>query len=388
MTFLDLLSHKFLPHAQAYRKEVPVFISLICMDEKYISQLIQSTRLRYPSDFYRLLKQVGLEAGFWAMDCSLEKTVRRLFEGKAITSLYKEFEIPKKSGRGTRHICAPTGKLKNILTCINIILKEIYTPEACCTGFTKSRSVVTNASVHIGQNYVYNIDLQNFFPSITYGQVYRAMKYEPFGFCDDLAKIVARLCSMKSSDSLRHVRYVLPQGAPTSPILSNIVCHRLDDALTRLSSRMNVKYTRYADDMTFSSMHNVYHKYGKFLKEVRRIITSQGFTINEEKTRLQKRGTRQEVTGLVVCNKANVMREYIKELRMLMYIWEMYGYPEAVKSYACKYRIKLDGEIPLKSIIRGKIQYLKMVKGKSDPTYIRYQVRFDDLCGTTTIKSC
>lgn len=121
-------------------------------------------------------------------------------------------------------------------------------------------------------------------------------------------------------------------------------------------------------------------KKGTFLEGVHRIITSQGFIINEEKTRLQKRGARQEVTGLVVSSKVNVKREYIKELRTLMYIWEMYGYSEAVKRYARKYNIKTI-DIPLKSIIRGKIQYLKMVKGNTDPTYIRYRVRFDDLCG-------
>ena len=146
---------------------------------------------------------------------------------------------------------------------------------------------------------------------------------------------------------------------------------------------MNVRYTRYADDMTFSSMYNAFHRHGDLLREVRRIIEGQGFSINEEKTRLQKRGARQEVTGLVVCGKVNVRREYIKELRTLLYIWEMYGYSDAVRRYAEKHGMQSADEVPLKSIIRGKIQYLRMVKGASDPTYIRYQVRFDDLCGNS-----
>ena len=353
------------------------------MDREYIAQLIRSDRLRYTSDFYSLLKRVGVEAGFWALDYSTEKHIGGLLANDNHMSLYKEFEIPKKSGRGTRRIHAPTGDLKEILSCINIILQEKYVPGGCCTGFTRGRSVVTNASVHTGQNYVCNIDLKDFFPSITYGQVYTALKSCPLNFSNDLAKTVARLCCMKTIDNQNYVHYVLPQGAPTSPVLSNIVCSRLDSYLSGLSSRMNVKYTRYADDMTFSSMYNAFHSHGDFLNGVRRIIEGQGFSINEKKTRLQKKGARQEVTGLVVCDKVNVRREYIKELRTLLYIWEMYGYPDAVRRYAEKHGILSADEVPLKSIIRGKIQYLRMVKGASDPTYIRYQVRFDDLCGNS-----
>lgn len=381
MTFLDRLSHKLHPTHMPLEKKVPVFF-IYKMDKEYITRLIRSSSLSQVSDFYGILRQVGVEAGLWSMDYSPERRIKKMLVNKnIILSSYKEFEIPKKSGRGVRHICAPTGELKDILFCINIILQEKYTPAECCMGFTKCRSVVTNATVHTGQNYVYNIDLKNFFPSITYGQVYRALKYEPFIFDDSLAKTVAKLCCMKLVDNSGKAHYVLPQGAPTSPVLSNIVCSRLDDSLSRLSSRLNVKYTRYADDMTFSSEYDAYKSNGAFLEEVHRIITSQGFTINEEKTRLQKRGERQDVTGLVVSSKVNVKREYIKELRTLMYIWETYGYSEAVKRYACKHGISSTDGIPLISIIGGKIQYLKMVKGKQDSTYIRYQVRFDDLCG-------
>lgn len=353
------------------------------MDREYTSQLIRSNRLRYTPDFYSLLKQVGIEAGFWALDYRPERHVGRILADDGIMSRYKEFEIPKKSGNGTRRIYAPTGELKEILSCVNIILQEKYAPGVCCTGFTRGRSVVSNASVHTGQNYVYNIDLKDFFPSITYGQVYMALKNCPLNFSNDLAAVVSKLCCMKTIDNQNYVHYVLPQGAPTSPVLSNIVCSRLDSYLSGLSSRMNVRYTRYADDMTFSSMYNAFHRHGDLLREVRRIIEGQGFSINEEKTRLQKRGARQEVTGLVVCGKVNVRREYIKELRTLLYIWEMYGYSDAVRRYAEKHGIQSADEVPLKSIIRGKIQYLRMVKGASDPTYIRYQVRFDDLCGNS-----
>lgn len=260
------------------------------MDREYTSQLIRSNRLRYTPDFYSLLKQVGIEAGFWALDYRPERHVGRILADDGIMSRYKEFEIPKKSGNGTRRIYAPTGELKEILSCVNIILQEKYAPGVCCTGFTRGRSVVSNASVHTGQNYVYNIDLKDFFPSITYGQVYMALKNCPLNFSNDLAAVVSKLCCMKTIDNQNYVHYVLPQGAPTSPVLSNIVCSRLDSYLSGLSSRMNVRYTRYADDMTFSSMYNAFHRHGDLLREVRRIIEGQGFSINEKRRGFRKEG--------------------------------------------------------------------------------------------------
>jgi hypothetical protein len=161
------------------------------------------------------------------LDYRPERHVGRILADDGIMSRYKEFEIPKKSGNGTRRIYAPTGELKEILSCVNIILQEKYAPGVCC---------------------------------------------------------------MKTIDNQNYVHYVLPQGAPTSPVLSNIVCSRLDSYLSGLSSRMNVRYTRYADDMTFSSMYNAFHRHGDLLREVRRIIEGQGFSINEKRRGFRKEG--------------------------------------------------------------------------------------------------
>ena len=124
-------------------------------------------------------------------------------------------------------------------------------------------------------------------------------------------------------------RNVLPQGAPTSPVITNIICQRLDFILTGVAKRFGLKYSRYADDITFSSMHHVYQSDNEFIKELQRVITEQGFRINETKTRLQKDGYRKEVTGLLVNEKANVQHRYIKQLRMWLYYWERYGYDRA-----------------------------------------------------------
>lgn len=211
---------------------------------------------------------------------------------------YKQFKIKKKSG-GYRQITAPRNQsFMLLLRYVNEILKAIYTPSDYAMGFTEKRSVVTNANVHKGQNYILNIDLKDFFPSIEQPRIWKRLQLKPFNFPVPVANVLAGMCSMKETrtleDGTKKDFYVLPQGAPTSPIITNMICDTLDRRLAGLAKRFGLRYTRYADDITFSSMHNVYQKDGDFRKELVRIIQSQGFAINEKKTRLQKTGGRQE----------------------------------------------------------------------------------------------
>ena len=142
----------------------------------------------------------------------------------------------------------------------------------------------------------------------------------------DIANIIASLCCTEMEVERKNEkgewekvkRNVLPQGAPTSPVITNIVCQKLDYLLSGVAKRFGLKYSRYADDITFSSMHNVYQPESEFLKELHRIIAEQNFHIKESKTRLQKNGYRKEVTGLLVNEKANVQQRYIKQLRMML----------------------------------------------------------------------
>ena len=182
-------------------------------------------------------------------------------------------------------------------------------------------------------------------------------------------------------------RNVLPQGAPTSPVVTNIVCQRLDYLLYGVSKRFGLKYSRYADDITFSSMHNIYQSESDFLKELHRIIAEQGFHFNEKKTRLQKQGFRQEVTGLLVNEKVNVQGRYIKQLRMWLYYWERYGYERAysffLKQYfADKGHIK-KGKPDMANVIAGKLDFLKMVKGEENDLFKKLKGRLDALVGRT-----
>ena len=144
-----------------------------------------------------------------------------------------------------------------ILRYVNEIFKAVYTPSDYAMGFTEGRSVVTNANMHKGHNYILNIDLKDFFPSIHQARVWKRLQLKPLFFKQPIANILAGLCSMKEKAEDGSIRYVLPQGAPTSPIITNMICDNLDRRLAGLAKRFGVVYSRYADDITFSSMHNV-----------------------------------------------------------------------------------------------------------------------------------
>jgi RNA-directed DNA polymerase len=180
-------------------------------------------------------------------------------------------------------------------------------------------------------------------------------------------------------------RNVLPQGAPTSPVITNIVCQRLDYLLTGLAKRFGLIYSRYADDITFSSMHNVYQPESEFLKELHRIISEQKFHIKESKTRLQQDGYRKEVTGLLVNEKANVQQRYIKQLRMWLYYWERYGYERASEFFLQHYIADkghvMKGKPDMANVISGKLDYLKMVKGADNELYQKLKERFEKITG-------
>ena len=297
---------------------------------------------------------------------------------------YRVFKIKKKSG-GFRQITAPrTQTFMMMLSSVNEILKSLYIPSDYAMGFTDGRSVVSNASVHKGHNYVFNIDLKDFFPSIHQARVWKRLQLAPFDFPIPIANLIAGLCAMKdvykSEDGTLKYLYVLPQGAPTSPIITNMICDKLDRRLAGLAKRFGLYYSRYADDITFSSMHNVYQCNSPFRKELERIIKDQGFTMNESKTRLQKKGARQEVTGIVVSDKINVTKKYVQDIRNILYMWDRYGYNVAYSKFFPIYKAEKGhvkkGNPDLINVIDGKLMYLKMVKGCEDSVYRKLYEKF------------
>lgn len=286
-----------------------------------------------------------------------DSRLRYYFDSRVRQKSYRQFQIPKKSG-GTRTITAPDGELKDILLSLAFILSEKYIPTAEAMAFVRGRSIVDNARRHLGRNYVLNLDLKDFFASITAGMVEKGLM--KIGVPPLVAKDMASLCTYPSVEN-HHIKNVLPQGAPTSPVLSNICAMTLDSRLSGLARRFHLAYTRYADDITFSSNHNVYQQNSEFMQELHRIIDECHFCVNPKKTRLQKRGSRQEVTGLTVCSKPNLGRRYIKNLRAMIH------------------KIKF-AETPTLheiNVARGKLNYLRMVKGAADSTYLAYLKKFN-----------
>lgn len=347
------------------------------MENELIRQ--QAKDIRTVADFVTILNRIKQdEFGSNGHRISIEQL--RYYSSDAIApKRYRTFHIRKKSG-GLREIKAPSYQLGILLYITNIFLRALYTPSDVAMGFAPGRSVVDNAKLHVGHNYVFNIDLKDFFPSVPQARVWKRLQLPPFNFTQEIANVLAGMCC--SRDTERGIN-VLPQGAATSPLLTNAICDKLDRRMKGVAKRFGLHYSRYADDMTFSSMHNVYQDGGDFKTEVWRIIMDQGFKINETKTRLQRDGQRQEVTGLTVNAIANVTRKYVSDLRWMLYMWETEGYAMAYARFYLKYKKEKGyikkGEPVMENVIGGKLNYLRMVKGANNPAYKKLENRYAKL---------
>lgn len=313
---------------------------------------------------------------------------------------YQEFKIKKKSGK-YRIIQAPDSSLKMIQQCLNIILQSYYQPNDNACGFIPHRSIVDGAKQHIGKQYVFNIDLKDFFDQIDIHSIKNALTQHPFCLSDNynqfsLPYIIAHLCCVeKLVDKLNSKgKYekilcrVLPQGAPTSPILTNIICQQMDKQLHELSQHYNATYTRYADDITFSCNENIFDVNSTFSQAMRKIIVKDNnFIINKRKTRLRSHNYRQEVTGIVVNCKLNLTKQYIKQLRMWIYLWEHYGKERAQKYFIRDYLKNKENSkhsyTKIENVICGKLDYLKMILGCNSYTYQTLYKRYEKLIKTS-----
>lgn len=233
---------------------------------------------------------------------------------KGVENYYKSFEIPKKRG-GSRHISAPHGYLKFIQKKLASTLYdcENYKTVRVCNishGFEKDKSIITNALVHRNKKYVLNIDLKDFFDSFHFGRVRGFFnKDKKFSFPIEIATIIAQLTCFNG---------VLPQGASTSPVITNLMCKIFDFRILKIAKKYKVDYTRYADDLTFSTndKHFIEH-YKDFLSIIQEEVERAGFFVNDEKIRLQFKDSQQIVTGIVVNKKINVSKSYYKVTRAM-----------------------------------------------------------------------
>ena len=322
-------------------------------------------------DFFEILHTCGYLLDCWAMTERPERTVRCFLPARVRAASYVEFSIPKKTG-GTRLICAPVQPLKEIQRALSVMLQELFQPSEAAMGFVAGRNVVANARCHLYQSCVLNLDLENFFPSITKTGVRRALERELADRIpsSEVRNLICNLCTIPDRSGTE----VLPQGAPTSPVLSNIVLKGLDRRLAVFAGAHGYNYTRYADDITFSHDRPIRRFSPFFMERVRSIIEEYGLKINDRKTKVSVKGERLEVTGLTVGEKVNVPRNYIKQLRTLLHLWKHYGYEQAQRIYSHDFCHGTGKN--LKTVIYGKINYLAMVKGREDPTVVGYRNRF------------
>jgi len=249
---------------------------------------------------------------------------------------YKTFEIPKNHG-GTRTISAPITTIKIIQRKLNQVLQCIYKPRNVVHSYRHDRNIVTNAEQHLQRNLILNIDLKNFFPSIHIGRIIGLFKHQPYNCTEVVAKTLAQICCFRGT---------LPQGAPTSPILSNMICLTLDKDIEQLARKYGFVYTRYADDISLSTLDNdfpnaivEYDQYGQLQvgEELQKIIRTNSFEINKEKVRIRNPNERQLVTGIVTNVFPNVRREYVRKIRAMLYALEKFGLSNAEKEYHSKY---------------------------------------------------
>jgi RNA-directed DNA polymerase len=241
---------------------------------------------------------------------------------------YHRWTVPKRNGSGVRLISAPKPDLKRAQTWIARHITEHIPVHGAAHGFLAGRSTVSNAAAHAGARVVIKFDIRDFYPTVSFRRVKGLFRKAGYG--EQVATVLGLLCTESPREQIEingKMRYVatgqrsLPQGAPTSPSITNALCVRLDARLTGLARKLGFVYTRYADDLTFSFHGNGKIPIARLRRAVTDVVAAEGFTIHPDKTRVMRSGARQRVTGLVVNGApegapiARVPRKLVRELR-------------------------------------------------------------------------
>lgn len=267
---------------------------------------------------------------------------------------YHTFFIPKKNG-GKRMIEAPSDRLKSFQLWIKENILDKINVSTNARGFRKNYSILDNAKEHVNKDLVINIDLKDFFPSITYNRIYKVFAY--VGYTNEVAHLLTQLCTNKEN--------VLPQGSPASPVISNIVALKLDKRLSSLANKFNCSYTRYADDITFSGCIGIKN----MLLTVEKIIIEEKFSINDAKVRLQYKNQRQEVTGLIVNEKIAVSPNIVKEIDNAIYYCLKFGVASHMQNIGCDKSF-------YKEHLYGLAYFIKMINKEMGECYLS---KLDDI---------
>lgn len=259
-------------------------------------------------DFFKAKKNKPAQESLDTAQLGLAELLRRL--GTLPEQLqnaptdYQEFTLPKRSG-GKRKIHAPNPKLKEIQRTILIRLLARLKSHPNVTGFEKRHSIVTNAKTHVGAAVILRMDIQEFFPATSANRV--LAYFRAIGWNKKTAKLLTALCTYKGS---------LPQGAPTSPRLSNLVNYEMDARLNGLANRAHAAYTRYADDFTFSFAQDNHENICLTIRMTKKILSDYGYRIHhKKKLHVRRKHQCQQVTGLVVNEKVALPRRTRRWLR-------------------------------------------------------------------------
>ena len=265
-----------------------------------------------------------------ALELSISELRWLCYHREASTqSHYVRFEIPKRSG-GSRAIWAPLPKLKKAQHWVlNNILDRLLVHGAA-HGFLTGRSIATNAAEHTDSKLLVKMDIENFFPTISWKRVKGV--FRKAGYNQQIATLLALLCTeaprkiVKNQDKTYYVAMserCLPQGAPTSPAITNVLCLSLDRRLTAIANKKQWRYTRYADDLSFSypAKSKKHPDISQLIGSVKRVLGDEGFKVNTKKTHVIRGNRKQEITGLVVNGKGTprVSRQLKRQMRAAIY---------------------------------------------------------------------
>lgn len=309
--------------------------------DKYISECLSYAEILHSNNVPVIFDEYHFYSFFPSIpEWRLNKFLKHL-------DCYKEFCIRKKTG-GVRLISAPYADLKAVQTWIyeNILLRNLFSVSPCAEGFipktdNEVRNILSNAKKHAGCKWLINVDVQNFFDSIKYDSVWKYFK--SLGYVDKVVNVLANMCTYN---------FKLPQGAPTSPMLSNLIVRPMDDDFEKLAKVYNCNYSRYADDITLSG---ISYKYKPTIREIYEIIYRHHLYPNKKKARISFLGDRQLVTGLTITDGVHVPKKYRKDVWKELYCCKKFGVENQIA-----YRHPEQGMY--KHWLLGRIMFVKSIE--------------------------
>lgn len=284
------------------------------------------------------------------------------------TSFYYRYRIPKKNG-ATRNIEKLTDdRIRKAQIAIDSMLLRRFPVSKRCHSYLKNRSIVTNAKEHLGAKIIFKFDISDFFPSIRYNRV--VLLFRNMGYGINVSKFLSFFCVNNE--------FTIPQGAITSPMISNLVCSKMDARIENYCNKFKLVYTRYADDITISSKEKLTHMQCLILRDrINEIISSEGFIPNEKKFHWFKEGQKMMVTGVIINNnKLSPKQEIIKELNNAAYFTKKYGF-DSFLEYMNNYK-KYDRKLMCKIVydnryierLYGLAYFVKMIDSSKGDYYI------------------